>query len=338
MSQFQVEQRQPSGEFNRFLCLPPELQLIVFETALLDMIKVRIVLLDIEMVPTFNPVRSRDVTLGWTLKVENHEQLCKDNPLELARDLLETCETGKYVADRFIENSHIYDRPRHCQGLLNCDLSLSYDVFWLPNDVVFFAWAKETYPAGGKDWKDEQRMVCLMVNLDTMEEMTRWGTGRFTAEEVQDEENGYVSLDDLSLTLENVLDYYPSCREIVVVAGTPSGCREHLSWSDLNYVDPDDKQMISKFDSYAVDRDEADRCQGVFQAYSNMRDDTMALGDMTLPVPEISFAFVKDRKSCTPPSPPQIAVPAGSGSKRSRDEDDEVLCISEMPANKRQRI
>lgn len=48
MSQSQVDQDQPTGEFNLFQCLPLELQLTIFEAALDTLAKPRIVLLDIE--------------------------------------------------------------------------------------------------------------------------------------------------------------------------------------------------------------------------------------------------------------------------------------------------
>ncbi|ROW07266.1 hypothetical protein VMCG_03764 [Cytospora schulzeri] len=336
MSQSQVNQSQLSGEFNMFQCLPTELQLMIFEAALDNLAKPRIVILDIETAPTYNSRRSRDLTLGWQLKVDNHEELTKENPLGLARSLLQTCETGEYVVNRFINSHRIWDPPHHCHELLSKDLSLSFDVFWLPDDLFAFHWLKTFHPAGREDWRDEESIACLMVSMDSLEEVARWAMGRFDEQDRQDEANNYVSFEGLSRTLENVLTYYPSCEEIIVMVGAPSGDRKHVSWSDLNYVHADDKQMVPKFDLYAADRDEADQCQSLAQTYYALSDNAMESDGVSMPV--LSFAFNKDSKQRNPPAPvPQITIPAGSGSrKRTHDEDDDAAVL-EMPASKRQR-
>lgn len=335
MSRLQVNQSQLAGEFNLFQCLPVELQLTIYEAALDNLAKPRIVLLDIETVPIYSAARSRDLAVGWQLRVDNHSELHKESPLEMARSLLRASKTSNHVAERFLNKYQVWDGPRHCREFFSKDISMSFDVFWLPDNLLTFDWIKSAHPAGQDDWRDEERIACLMVSLEALEQVTRWAMGYFDDRDLQAVENDQVNLGFLSTTLGSILACYPSCEEIIVVVGAPSGDREHLSWNDLDYVHPDDEQ-VSKLGSYAADQDEADRCQKLARTYCDLYENDMQSA------PELSFAFKRSRKPCVLAAPvPQVVVPAGSGSsKRSRDEDDEDddAAVAEMPAKKRQRI
>lgn len=324
-----MNRSQVAGKFSLFQCLPAELQLTTFEAALDNLAKPRIVNLDIETVPAYDAARSRDLTLGWQLRVNNNAALHEENPLAMARSLSHTCRTGRYVAKRFMKEYRVWDGPQHCHALFSKDISLSSDVFWLPENLLAFDQIKANYFAAQEDWKDEERISCLMVSLDALEQVARWATGRFDDWDFQAVEDGQVSLGDLGTTLDSVLACYPSCEEIIVMVGAPSGDREHISWDDLNYIGAENEQA-SGCDSYAVDRDEAGRCQNLAQTYCEMYDND----DQSAPA--LSFAFRKGRRSRVPAPVPKVTVPAGSGSRKRSREDDEVD-ITEMPAKKRQR-
>lgn len=119
--------------------------------------------------------------------------------------------------------------------------------------------------------------------------------GCFDDRDNQAVENGQVSLGDLSTTLGCILRRYPSCEELFVLVGAPSGDRDHISWSDLDYIGVNDEQ-VSGFNLYAANKGEADRCQSLAQTYCDLYSNDMQS------VPRLSFAFERGRKSCVLPS------------------------------------
>lgn len=259
MPWFNAVNRHAPGNFCLFQHLPFELQLMVFWEALSQLPNPRIVQLDVEAVPVYTPIGGRQS------KINNHTELRNENALGLARNLLRLCKSGYYVGRRFIDNHQVWDPPRHNQELLGHDLSLSSDIFWLPNDLHKFYWTIDL--AGRDDYKNEERIAHLMVGIDALEEVLGWEMGRFDDQVLAVEANRYLSTVDLMLTLFMILAEFSSCEEIIVMVSTPSGDRKHISWSDLNYVPPEDEKMVSKFDLYAAGQDEADRCQSLSQTY-----------------------------------------------------------------------
>lgn len=38
---------------------------------------------------------------------------------------------------------------------------MTFNVFWLPDRLLVFDWARSVYPAGGDEWRDEKRIACF---------------------------------------------------------------------------------------------------------------------------------------------------------------------------------
>lgn len=270
-----------------FELLPTELQIQIFEQALLGADKPRICLLDVTTVPCFARSRlDRGFTMGWALSVNNRSKLDSENPFKLARSLRETCPSGAYVAERFIQSHVVWDPPHYCAELKNLDLSLFSDVFWLPEDLYQFLALRSTPAACLDTGLDEQRIRRLMISLSTFEKVVPWHQGHVQDDEVRD---GEILRTDFQVVLETILWNFPGCTELIVLVNADNGSSErpHLSWDKLHYITPTaDDQYRRPNPGWNIDRDIDSRCCAIWDQFYEL------LLDEELERPDLSFAFL----------------------------------------------
>lgn len=279
--------KEPVGTFSMFELLPTEIQFHVFEQALADIDKPRICLLDVATIPCFGQSHfDRGLTMGWSLSVHNRTRIHSENPFRLARSLLDTCPSGAYVAERFLQSHVVWDPPHYCAELKTLDLSLSSDVFWLPDDLYEFFALRSIPAACAETGRDECRIRRLMISLSTFEKVLCWHDGHVQDDEVRGSE---ASRTDLQMVLERTFWSYPGCTELVVLVDADRGSSErpHLSWDKLRYIPPTTAdQYPGPKHEWNIDQDIDLRCCAIWDQYHELLLDEELMG------PDLSFAFV----------------------------------------------
>lgn len=280
-----IRPSKPAIDFPMFSLLPMELQLQIFEQALEDLAdKPRIALLGATSTPCFDKsTPGRGVTIGWTLIVENSEELHRDNPYDLAHRLLQICPSGAHIAKRFFKSHVVWDPPHYCGALQNLDLSLDSDIFWLPDDLYQFFSTRAGTAASPQCHQDESWIRRLMISLDTLEEVMHWSQGRILEHEMPE---GYLSSPILcTAVLETIFGTYSGCTELIVVVGAE---RRHLSWDEVRYVPPaegDQPECNGPKPEWEVDQDAQPRCRALWDEYYSLDECEEIVW------PEMSFAF-----------------------------------------------
>lgn len=227
----------PLAGFPMFPLLPMELKLQIIEEAMAALDQPRIVLLDTKMVPCFDPV-TRGITSGWELTISNRVQVQQENPFELARSLLHIGPSGESVAEPFLDEHTVWHPARYCPELKDgLDLSLSTDIFCLPNDLYKFFSVRSLTPACRSVQGDEGRIRRLMISFEAFEKALRWRACRFDDDD-EESNGGTVDLIDLRSVLDTIVWHYWQCEELIIVVDEipgSSGCK-YFTWDKLHYV------------------------------------------------------------------------------------------------------
>lgn len=286
---FQHANPRPSGpliSFPLFQCLPVELQLNILDEAITNLLNPRIVMLDVATSPFFDPV-SHGVSLGWEPTVVNRTELHRENPIQLAYTLIDTCASGARLGSQFLDNmSDVPAPPRHCQAMQGLDLSLWGDIFWLPDDLLGYLNARGATPAHQNIEMDEREIRRLMVSIDSMVRMLAWAQGRIS-EEDEKKEAGVAHC----IVLDWLLGNFRGCEQIVVLADRPGACaekRHHLPWDAIWFVHPSENhRYLGPNPAWKIAPEMEARCSRAWHDY-----DLIIRGNFGR-WPQLAFAFVK---------------------------------------------
>ncbi|POS71932.1 hypothetical protein DHEL01_v209675 [Diaporthe helianthi] len=279
-----------SHEFPQFLSLPRELQLLIFEQALVVSLNPRIVLLDTQEHSLF--VCDKHL-VGWGWRVSNREQLEQDSPAEVANALMQVSNTGRYAANQFLDRFVLpFNPPQVSQPFLGLGLCLIHDVFWLPDDLDEFL-ITTIGPPADPDPVDEENMSNLMISLEPFQEALEWATqsGYEFSEPV-----GYRQF--LKSVLINIIDTFPSAWDLIVMVDVPRG--QHISWDQIQVVrgsDPDLSRIQGGGDG---------SCHSLYQTYEALSQKLVSedpARDRARALPELSFAFRRAVQS-----PPRLTI------------------------------
>lgn len=246
----QCRELQRAG-FPQFQLLPPELQLMVWEEVVSAIEKPRVVLLDVEECPDFQIAEYSEDLDVWRIRVDNSEELFAESHLAAALNLSGVCSTSRYVATRTLDQIHIVNPPQYCLAFEDLGLSLSSDVFWIPDNLLRFMQARQD-PSVILEAADEHDINQLMISLDSLEKLVHWATGHW---ELYEDTNEDMHM--LSLFLEELFDSFRSAHALIVMVDVPRG---HVSWDQIQVAGLHEDNV-------------PDRCHSVFQLYEARYDD-----------------------------------------------------------------
>lgn len=250
-----------SGIFHRFQALPWELQLMVFEEFILATKKPRIVLLDVEEVQIVTPdILDFD---GWQFRVGNREELHAENPRVVARSLLGVCSASRHAATQFLDRpDEIIKPPRYDTALMGLGLSLSSDVFWIPDDLLQFMKTCDNIPASYLP-PEEEDIDTVMLSLHTLEQVFHRCNARIR-EDHSDLGQGAVYHHAL---LHELFFAFSGMRNLVIMVDVPRG---HVSWDQLQVVGVNDPTSVTM----SVEDGPA-RCHSALENYLALQSDYM---------------------------------------------------------------
>lgn len=267
--------------FPQFQSLPPELQLMVFEEFLLESLKTRVVLLKVV-----------ETQIDWEWRVGNKEPLQAESPAALAATLREVNSTARSVADRFLARfGYPVDPLTDGPALIGTELglSLSRDLFWLPDDLQRLARARLGPPSILAP-TDGDQVAVVMLNLESLEDGLQWTLNRLHIRG----DPGVFSRYFLKTLLLRILGCFPAAWKLIVTVDIP---RRHISWGQLQEVGIGDTALLR------MGGDVARRCYSVYNAYEMLQqrlmnddDDQWFFHDhgwSGLALPELSFAFLR---------------------------------------------
>lgn len=278
---------------------------MVFEEVILATQKPRIVLLDAEDVEVHLPHlfgRRGSWFDGWQFKVENREEVHAENPKVVARSLLGVCSASRYVATRFLDRpNHIIKPPQWDEALMGLGLSLTSDVFWLPDNLSLFLDTCTNVPAGSGP-PEEYLMGSVMLSLDTFEKVFH----RDNIQILEDHEDVSDAHLYQGTLLHDFLFIFPGVRNLFIMVDDARG---HISLDQLQIVGANDPASVT-----TREEDGLARCHAALENYLALQSDYMkivVLERQTFEMegldaddelgenmwfqqwPEISFAFLK---------------------------------------------
>lgn len=260
---------------------------MVFEEFLLESLKPRVVILDMVKVQIFTWAH----VTGWEWLLGNREALQAESPATLAAILREVNSTARSVANQFLERfSGPVDPPINAPALMGPELglSLSRDLFWLPDDLQKFGLARLGPPAVSGP-ADDDNISVIMISLASFEEGLGWAM-----EQWENSNDEFTLWFNLKALLLRILDCFPSAGKLIVTVDVP---RRNICWAQLQEVGVSDTALLR------MGGDGARRCRSVNNAYQWLHQQIMgdeAHEDFLFgplwsggELPELSFAFLR---------------------------------------------
>jgi hypothetical protein len=279
-----------SGNFHLFQSLPRELQIMVFEEFVMASLNPRIALLDTQEQALF--VWDNHL-LGWQWSIGNREQLEQGSLATVAATLLQVNTTARYVANQFLDRlGQPINPPRTSEAMMGLGLSLSNDIFWLPDDLPHFLITTMGAPVVLGPTDDES-ISNIMISLRAFEVTLRWAMKRGEQYEEDDEFEQF-----LAVVLINVVDSFPAAWDLTIMVDVPRG--NNVSWDQVQIVAGNDP-ALSKLGG-----DLPRRCQRAYDRYEwlnqNLVEDDPNRAWPGRPLPRLSFAFLKPVRDPTSPA------------------------------------
>ncbi|KAG8158363.1 hypothetical protein KVR01_012124 [Diaporthe batatas] len=271
--------------FPRFMSLPVELQLMVFEEALMVSLSPRIVHLETELRALFAWDNN---LLGWCWCVSNREQLERESPAGVAGVLQQVNSTARYAANRFLDRlGSPLSPPRESHGLMGLGLCLVRDVFWLTDELVDFI-ITTMGPPVDPSRVDEDRIFNTMMSLEPFEAALRWAT-----QEGHEFTEGAEFIMFLKMLLINICDSFPAAWSLTIMVDVNKA--EDISWDQIEMIRGDDPCL------WRLRAGGSGKCHSLYQKYEALNreivDEDAHRGWGGRALPELSFAYRKPVRS-----------------------------------------